>query len=225
MFYNDLIKPAAAPTNSKLDSKKCSSAASLLRSNSMNEHVDSTSTASLRKKGNLSKSVKFPHPPNKLKQLKPASGLARSHSALECYSDEEKHHETKLDADNAHQNLFFNYSKLMAIESNLERQAAAVINRPRTAFTKLNIPTVNLNEQDQPLLEETIKLVDKKSYEKINSIDDEEANWQHLPDEIWLKILKYLRQTDLAQFALTCKKFHKLYLDGSLCNSFNLNLV
>ena len=213
MFYNDLVKPVAATT------KRCSSAASLLRSNSMNEHTDSTSIAALRKKSNLSKSVKFPNPPNKLKQLRPVSSLARSHSALESYSDEEKHYETKLDTiDNTNQNLFFNYSKLMAIESNLERQAVA---RPRTAF---NISTVNLNDQDEPLLEKKIELVDKESYEQINSID-EEANWLHLPDEIWLKILKYLRQTDLAQFALTCKKFHKLYLDGSLCNHLLLKIL
>ena len=49
-----------------------------------------------------------------------------------------------------------------------------------------------------------------------------EPNWLHLPDEIWLNILGYLSQNELAQFGLTCKKFQKLYVDGTLWKKISM---
>jgi hypothetical protein len=46
----------------------------------------------------------------------------------------------------------------------------------------------------------------------------EPINWLSLPDELWLKVIGYLKQSDLVHFGLTCKRFNKLYADSSLCN-------
>ncbi len=85
------------------------------------------------------------------------------------------------------------------------------------------------------LKKDTVSLGDQQAYKNIFSNMNEEqikssehtkverhlsTDWLLLPDEIWLKILMYLKQKDLAQFGLSCKKFRQLYLDGSLCNIY-----
>jgi len=136
-------------------------------------------------------------------------------------------------------NLFFNFSKLVALESSMNSTKQTVdetvqpgLRRPRTAHASLAIPKVNLNIQEQDLkLNGTISRAEhaqKQEQEQLEVFGDQEAykklfqetheaDWLELPDEIWLKILKTLKQSDLACFGLTCKKFQKLYMDSSLC--------
>jgi len=134
-------------------------------------------------------------------------------------------------------NLFFNFSKLVALESSMNNTKQTVdetvqlgLRRPRTAHASLAIPTVNLNIQEQDLKlngtaqkqeQEQLEVFgDQEAYKKLFQ-DNREADWLELPDEIWLKILKMLKQSDLACFGLTCKKFQKLYMDSSLCKCLN----
>jgi len=134
-------------------------------------------------------------------------------------------------------NLFFNFSKLVALESSMNNTKQTIdetvqlgLRRPRTAHASLAIPTVNLNIQEQVLKlngtaqkqeQEQLEVFgDQEAYKKLFQ-DNREADWLELPDEIWLKILKMLKQSDLACFGLTCKKFQKLYMDSSLCKCLN----
>lgn len=202
------------------------------------------------------KTLKIPNP--KLKKLHSLSSLQRSNSRLEneenipnnCQANTTN--EIKPPKDSY---LFLSFSKLVALESNLQKPAEATQNekpefiktaaqkRPRTAHAKLEMSTVNLNNLDQdshkkpantPIIERHV--IDKPDGAALGNQDDyqnifqdefvheqaavDEPNWLHLPDEIWLNILGYLNQNELAQFGLTCKKFQKLYVDGTLCNLF-----
>ncbi len=142
--------------------------------------------------------------------------------------------------------MFFNFSKLVALESNInnnnfkpttEEIIKTGLKRSRSFHASLAIPTVNLNNLDQDLKEiktntKTEHISKEQLHQKLEVFGDHdiykalfpngfndtrEADWLQLPDEIWLKVLKMLKQNDLANFGLTCKKFQKLYLDGSLC--------
>lgn len=135
--------------------------------------------------------------------------------------------------------LFLSYSKLIAIETSIQKQVSnenneKADNRPKTANAKLNpirlkfdLPTmVNPQEESRnsELKPDILSLGDQYVYSKLiednNKIQDEpvlSVDWQKLPHEIWLKILKFLKHLDLIQFGRTCKTFSNLYIDNSLC--------
>lgn len=58
-----------------------------------------------------------------------------------------------------------------------------------------------------------------------DNVDNDEAEnvdyWLDLPDELWLKILSYLKQPDLVSIGRTCTKLNKLYTDASLCKIYS----
>ena len=48
----------------------------------------------------------------------------------------------------------------------------------------------------------------------------------HVPDEIWLKVLNFMRSKNIfANFALVCKKFHRLTLDTRAVKNIKLNNI
>lgn len=89
------------------------------------------------------------------------------------------------------------YSKLIEIESNIQKE----------------------NKIQNEDLEKTINNINEQPEEK-NEFIGYKTDWLNLPHEIWIKILKFLRQHDLAKFGQTCKTFNYLHKDNSLCNFF-----
>ncbi|RNA37188.1 leucine rich repeats containing F box [Brachionus plicatilis] len=84
------------------------------------------------------------------------------------------------------------YSKLIEIESNIQNE-----NKNQT----LN------NEPDEN---------EKWNENGKNEFLSFKTDWLNLPDEIWLRVLRFLKQNDLAKFGQTCKTFNYLYKDNSL---------
>ena len=128
--------------------------------------------------------------------------------------DEEANFKDKMRSKSS---LFFDYSKLVSIESNLDQQETVVSNdlypiesaRNGNEFLKSNL----LGDQEAY---KHVFLNENDNQETASACD--EVNWLELPDEIWLRIIKLLEHKDLAQFGCVCKQFNSLYLDKSLCN-------
>lgn len=140
-------------------------------------------------------------------QNKPSLAKNRPSSAMSNpkYSDISDSEMTVPDPPNRSKlSLFFDYSKLISIETNLKQEE---------------------EEEEKPQLTSEFlnTLGDQDAYKQIflnneNEIESKfEARWLELPDEIWLRILKTLPHKDLVQFGACCKKFKNLYLDNSLC--------
>jgi hypothetical protein len=141
-------------------------------------------------------------------QNKPSLAKNRPSSAISNpkYSDISDSEMTVPDPPNrSKSSLFFDYSKLISIETNLKQEE-------EKEEEKLKLTSEFLNT-----------LGDQDAYKQIflnneNEIESKfEARWLELPDEIWLRIIKTLPHKDLVQFGACCKKFKNLYLDNSLC--------
>ena len=136
--------------------------------------------------------------------------------------------------------LFLNYSKLVAIESNMQKELVKDLEytRPKTANPLLphkDQVQVIQNVTGSDLIENNLRIGNQEAYAylmadtKKNQLESIkiapfncEANgqyvdWLTLPHELWLNILSYLKHTDLIQFARCCKSFSNIYLDNTLC--------
>lgn len=101
--------------------------------------------------------------------------------------------------------MFLNYSKLLAIEASFDCNQLGDLNS-----TNESVPDV--------LGDDGIKLNALKFEEPLdNEIPAFEAHWLELPDELWLKILSFMKQSDLVNIGRTCKHLNQLYTDSSLC--------
>ena len=93
----------------------------------------------------------------------------------------------------------------------------------------------DIEERKNKLFEMFEKMfeLEKSKHSKIRAIDPEKVvakrqksnsiEIPHVPDEIWLKILNFMEsQTIFANFALLCKKFHKLTLDSRAVKNIKL---
>lgn len=118
--------------------------------------------------------------------------------------------------------LFFDYSKLVSIESNLDQRQESV-----ETNSEYLIESVRKSE-----FLSTDLVGDQEAYKKIFSNQNpteieksnNEVNWLELPDEIWLRIIKLLDHKYLVEFGSVCKRFNSLYLDNSLCNYIMLQI-
>lgn len=103
--------------------------------------------------------------------------------------------------------MFLNYSKLLAIEAsfdcnNLEVKAEQA---DLNSTTEISVPHPDTLKFEEPL---------------DNEVDvGFEARWLELPDELWLKILSFMKQSDLVNIGRTCKHLNQLYTDSSLCKN------
>jgi hypothetical protein len=227
----------------------------------------------LRAKSNSQESLRDESPNKEKKEIrvrKPhwesasnLNPLLRSQSALERVKKSENQNEKQVSkaintmTDSVDKRpLFLTYSKLVSIESNIEKEKQSnerqLLNRPQSAQLNPSVPTVDLKfdlpfvVKDLAKVENSFKETNLNLKDLINNLpipsnesnNKEEFNlqvefvkkeeifqpdWQKLPHEIWLKILAFLSQADLARFGRTCKAFNNLYLDNSLCKfkSFN----
>lgn len=89
------------------------------------------------------------------------------------------------------------YSKLIQIESNIQKE---------NIIQNENCEKIDDNINDQP--------------EEKSEFMSHTTDWLNLPQELWLKILQFLKQHDLAKFGQACKTFNYLHKDNSLCNFF-----
>lgn len=134
--------------------------------------------------------------------------------------------------------LFLNYSKLVAIESNMQKELVKDLEytRPKTANPLLpHKDQVIQHVTGSDLIENNLSIGNQEAYAylmadtkkmQLESIKIASSNcepigqsvdWLTLPHEIWLNILSYLKHTDLIQFARCCKSFSNIYLDNTLC--------
>ncbi|CAF0846413.1 unnamed protein product [Brachionus calyciflorus] len=113
--------------------------------------------------------------------------------------------------------LFLNYSKLIEIESNIQKEDEPNPSRPKTAFSKLSFLNSNGNISEEKNVEVSVESEQKDTEFMSSKID-----WLDLPHELWLKILKYLGQNDLIKLGRTCMSFNRLYTDNSLWKKVEL---
>lgn len=113
--------------------------------------------------------------------------------------------------------LFLNYSKLVEIESNFNKEyeeimanADAYLKRPKTAGAVDSSKT------------RPEEIVATQSEIKQSSNETRQVDWLTLPDEIWLNILENLNHKDLVRLGLTCKALYRLYQDNTLCKQSNI---
>lgn len=116
--------------------------------------------------------------------------------------------------------LFLDYSKLIAIEMNMNNNNDTFNNKLKSSSTSGFIEHSNdyrpFNETSYVKLEPINNNSDNGTVTQANICQD--SVWMSLPDEIWLKILTFMKHADLARFGQVCKKFHRLYKDNTLCN-------
>jgi hypothetical protein len=62
-------------------------------------------------------------------------------------------------------------------------------------------------------------ILDTRTLEQyaLDDVKNKSADWSQLPHEIWLRILKNLDSRDVVEFGKTCKTFHTLFTDHTLC--------
>ena len=144
-----------------------------------------------------------------------------SHSAMSKYTDfsdsetNENHLITDEDSEpRSKSTLYFNYSKLVSIESNLQQELNDTQRPDELEQVKTNEFLTRMTMGDQDVYKSIFENKTKTEYQQQNQFD-----WLDIPDEIWLRIIRLLEHKDLVQFGSSCKKLRNLYLDNSLCKN------
>lgn len=200
------------------------------RSNSAMSGLDSLSNSIDVK--NL-KPLETKNDENQFEDKHTGSGLFLNYSKLVAIEDK-----LKNDLDKSNEKFYLSRPKtananLMGASTvnlkfdlpNLNKENAEIASENRVSAyeTPDNLATLNLYDSLMGDQDEYKRLMlENKEAKKINDSEpqleqEETKDWLTLPDEIWLNILSYLKQTDLVQFGRTCKTFKNLYTDTSLC--------